>query len=109
MKSLQQLQAVIHYQFTDEQLLQTAITHRSFSKKRNNETLEFLGDSVLGLVISEHLYKRLSKASEGELSRIRASLVKEDALATVARDPGHRSVAFDLERKTGLAGGISRS
>lgn len=86
MKSLQQLQAVIHYQFTDEQLLQTAITHRSFSKKRNNETLEFLGDSVLGLVISEHLYKRLSKASEGELSRIRASLVKEDALATVARD-----------------------
>lgn len=86
MKSLQQLQAVIHYQFNDEELLQTAITHRSFSKNRNNETLEFLGDSVLGLVISEHLFKRLSKASEGELSRIRASLVKEDALATVARD-----------------------
>lgn len=86
MKSLQQLQVVIHYHFKDEDLLQTAMTHRSFSKNNNNETLEFLGDSVLGLVISEHLYLRLEDASEGELSRIRASLVKEDALATVARD-----------------------
>jgi ribonuclease III len=85
-KSLQQLQAVIHYQFNNEELLQTAMTHRSFSKNNNNETLEFLGDSVLGLVISEHLYLRLNNATEGELSRIRASLVKEDALATVARD-----------------------
>lgn len=86
MKSLQQLQAIIHYQFNKEELLKSAITHRSFSKNNNNETLEFLGDSVLGLVISEHLYLRLDDATEGELSRIRASLVKEDALATVARD-----------------------
>lgn len=86
MKSLQQLQAVIHYQFKQEDLLQTAVTHRSYSKNRNNERLEFLGDSVLGLVISEHLFLRLQDATEGELSRIRASLVKEEALATVARD-----------------------
>lgn len=86
MKSVQQLQTIIHYHFKDKQLLQTAITHRSFSKNNNNERLEFLGDSVLGLVISGHLFKRLDKATEGELSRIRASLVKEDALATVARD-----------------------
>jgi ribonuclease III len=85
-KSLQQLQVVIHYQFNNEELLQTAMTHRSFSKNNNNETLEFLGDSILGLVISEHLFLRLVDATEGELSRIRASLVKEDALATVARD-----------------------
>lgn len=86
MKPLQQLQTVIHYQFEKDELLQQAMTHRSFSKNNNNETLEFLGDSILGLVISEHLYLRLEGATEGELSRIRASLVKEDALATVARD-----------------------
>ncbi len=86
MKPLQQLQVVIHYQFKDDELLQTAMTHRSFSKNNNNETLEFLGDSILGLVISEHLFLRLTDATEGELSRVRASLVKEDALATVARD-----------------------
>lgn len=88
MKTIEQLQAVIHYQFKDEKLLQVALTHRSFSKNRNNERLEFLGDSVLGLVISDHLYNRLQDAAEGELSRIRASLVKEDALAMVARDIG---------------------
>ncbi len=86
MKSLDQLQAVIHYQFKDIGLLETALIHRSYSKNHNNETLEFLGDSVLGLVISSHLFKRLADATEGELSRIRASLVKEEAVATVARD-----------------------
>ncbi len=86
MKTLQQLQTVIHYHFKDESLLEKAITHRSFSRNVNNERLEFLGDSVLGLVISDHLFKRLEDSSEGELSRVRASLVKEDALATVARD-----------------------
>jgi ribonuclease-3 len=83
---LQKLQITIHYQFKDQQLLEKALTHRSFSKKRNNERLEFLGDSVLGLVISEHLFKRADNAAEGDLSRLRASLVKEEALATVARD-----------------------
>lgn len=86
MKTLQQLQAIIHYQFNNEQLLKSALTHRSFSKHDNNERLEFLGDSVLGLVISEHLYLSENQAAEGELSRFRASLVKEEALATVARD-----------------------
>jgi ribonuclease-3 len=85
-KSLEKLQIVIHYQFKDEQLLKNALTHRSYSKKNNNERLEFLGDSVLGMVIAEHLFQRLEQAPEGELSRLRASLVKEDALATVARD-----------------------
>ncbi len=86
MKSVQQLQTIINYHFTDEQLLQTAVTHRSYSRNTNNERLEFLGDSVLGLVISGHLFNRLDKAAEGELSRVRASLVKEEALAKVARD-----------------------
>lgn len=86
MNSLNKFQAVIHYQFKDEQLLKTALNHRSYSTNNNNERLEFLGDSVLGLVISAYLYNRLGKSTEGELSRVRASLVKEDALATVARD-----------------------
>ena len=86
MKSLEQLQAIIHYQFNDQKLLETALIHRSCSKHNNNETLEFLGDSVLGLVISSHLFRRLADATEGELSRIRASLVKEEAGAMVARD-----------------------
>jgi len=85
-KSLQQLQVIIHYSFRDEKLLERAVTHRSFSRNVNNERLEFLGDSVLGLIISGYLFNRLEGASEGELSRVRASLVKEDALATVARD-----------------------
>lgn len=86
MNELERLQQSLDYQFEDESLLQAALTHRSYSRHHNNERLEFLGDSVLGLVISTDLYTRLDKASEGELSRVRASLVKEDTLARVARD-----------------------
>lgn len=86
MKSLESLQKTIHYQFNDQQLLMTAVTHRSYSRNNNNERLEFIGDSVLGLVITEHLYQRKEDANEGDLSRIRSSLVREDALASVARD-----------------------
>jgi ribonuclease-3 len=62
-----------------------AITHRSADGK-NNERLEFLGDSVLGLIITTELYKRIPRASEGYLSRLRASLVNENALAQLAID-----------------------
>lgn len=86
MNSLEKFQAVIHYQFKNKELLKTALNHRSYSANNSNERLEFLGDSVLGLVISTYLYNHLGKSAEGELSRVRASLVKEDALATVARD-----------------------
>lgn len=102
MKSLHQLQAILHYQFKDESLLNSALTHRSYSKGDNNERLEFLGDSVLGLVISEHLYRRAEQAAEGALSRLRASLVKEDALARVARD-------IDLGDYLRLGGGELKS
>lgn len=62
-----------------------AITHRS-AGGRHNERLEFLGDSVLGIVITAKLYELLPKASEGYLSRLRASLVNADTLATIAKD-----------------------
>ncbi len=86
MNKLKKFQAVIHCQFNDEVLLNQALTHRSVHKINNNERLEFLGDSVLSVVISEFIYNKLKKANEGELSRIRSSLVKEEALARVARD-----------------------
>lgn len=73
--------------FNDPQLFATALTHRSFSAK-NNERLEFLGDSILGFVIAQKLYDRFPEASEGTLSRLRASLVNESSLASLARQHG---------------------
>ena len=73
------------YTFTDPSLLTHALTHRSFNS-RHNERLEFLGDSILGVVISQELFKRFPKASEGQMSRLRSSLVKGDTLAELARD-----------------------
>ena len=74
------------YQFRQQALLLQALTHRSYSRSINNERLEFLGDSVLNLVISNSIYRRFADADEGELSRIRASLVQESTLAEVARE-----------------------
>lgn len=68
----------------DADLLNLALTHRSVGKN-NNERLEFLGDSVLGYVISEALYRRFPDADEGQLSLLRVSLVKGSALASLAR------------------------
>ncbi|MEY4587928.1 MAG: hypothetical protein RL497_4 [Pseudomonadota bacterium] len=73
------------YRFSNLGLLQQALTHRSFGAI-NNERLEFLGDSILNLVIAEALYEKFPAAREGDLSRLRASLVKGDTLAEVARD-----------------------
>jgi len=70
--------------FTQPQLFTLALTHRSMGAK-NNERLEFLGDSILGFVIAEALYKKFPKAPEGILSRLRANLVNQDSLATLAR------------------------
>ena len=72
------------YTFTDDALLRTALTHRS-AAGANNERLEFLGDSILNFVIAEALFEHYPKAKEGELSRLRASLVKGDTLADAAR------------------------
>jgi ribonuclease-3 len=83
-KAAEELARRIAYQFKYPAYLKTALTHRSATKK-NNERLEFLGDSVLSLVISEYLYAHQDKASEGELSRLRSSLVKGDKLAELAQ------------------------
>ena len=72
------------YQFNDLNLLETALSHRSIGKD-NNERLEFLGDSVIGYVIAEELFKRFAQENEGKLSRYRSLLVKGDTLASIAR------------------------
>lgn len=82
---LQRLQARLGYRFSRVELLQQALTHRSAAAD-NNERLEFLGDAVLGAEIAARLYHRFSNADEGELSRLRAQLVKRDTLAAIARE-----------------------
>lgn len=72
------------YRFRSSATLQLALTHRS-AATQHNERLEFLGDSILGLIISEALYQRFDSTREGELTRLRASLVKGETLAEVAR------------------------
>ena len=83
--ALQRLQRALDYQFVDAGLLELALTHRS-SGSPNNERLEFLGDSVVNHVITEQLYRQFPHAREGELSRMRAALVKGETLAEVARE-----------------------
>lgn len=75
----------VGHRFVDPNLLDTALTHRS-AARQNNERLEFLGDAVLNFVIAEILYTRLPKSLEGELTRLRASLVNRQALAELARE-----------------------
>jgi ribonuclease-3 len=81
---MKKLQKNISYQFSDIELLSKALTHRSVSKQ-NNERLEFLGDSVLGSIISEELYSRHSNIDEGQLSRLRSHLVRGNTLANLAK------------------------
>lgn len=83
MSALPVLQTRIGYTFSQPDLLQQALTHRSFSAT-NNERLEFLGDSVLNFIIAHQLFNLFSHLPEGDLSRLRAKLVKEASLAEIA-------------------------
>jgi ribonuclease-3 len=73
------------YHFSDSSLATLALTHRSAGKP-NNERMEFLGDALLGAIVAEMLYETHPKASEGEMSRLRAQLVNGQALAEMARE-----------------------
>ena len=95
------LQDRLQHVFSDPSLLQRATTHRSFSSD-HNERLEFLGDSVLSLAVSSLLYERLSALPEGDLSRVRANLVKEDTLHQLAK-------GLRLDQVLRLGEGESRS
>ena len=84
-KDYNQLGKKLGYQFNDEQLLIQALTHRSF-KGAHNERLEFIGDSLLGMVVAEALYFAFPKATEGELTRMRSQIVKGQTLTEIAKE-----------------------
>lgn len=87
---IKDLETALGYQFHNITLLQNALTHSSYANERwrdplaSNERLEFLGDSILGMVVAEHLYKTFPNRPEGELTRIRADMVCERSLAEIA-------------------------
>lgn len=96
------LDKTLHYRFADTGLFRQALTHRSASGA-NNERLEFLGDAILDFVISDRLYRDCPEASEGDLSKLRSSLVKDTSLAQLAVELGigeHLRLGGG-ERKTG--------
>jgi ribonuclease-3 len=88
------IEELLGVRFRDKDLLNQALTHRSYAHEQSldqedtNERLEFLGDAVLDLVVSEHLYRRYGELNEGELTRIRSSLVNMNTLADTAREWG---------------------
>jgi ribonuclease-3 len=81
------LQARLQHRFSDARLLAQALTHRSFSAE-HNERLEFLGDSVLNLAVSALLYERLQSLPEGDLTKVRASMVRQEPLHRLALELG---------------------
>lgn len=83
-RALKALANKLGHSFKDIELITLALTHRSFSGK-NNERLEFLGDAILNFVVGEALFERFPQAKEGQLSRLRAKLVKGETLAVLAR------------------------
>ncbi|MBL4585181.1 MAG: ribonuclease III [Pseudomonadales bacterium] len=76
----------IGYHFSDIELFEHALTHRSVSGSHNNERLEFLGDSILGMIIAEELYQRFETAKEGELTRLRSRIVRGKTLAEIGKE-----------------------
>lgn len=82
---IERLQRKIQYTFQDHALLLQALTHRSASSK-HNERLEFLGDSILSFVVADALYHRFPRIDEGDMSRMRATLVRGNTLAEIARE-----------------------
>ena len=100
------LQERLNYVFSDQNLLVLALTHRSYGSQ-NNERLEFLGDAVLGSIIANYLYRHCPQLREGEMSRMRAQIVRAESLAGVARrlDLGRCLLLGPGEMK---AGGVKR-
>ena len=88
-ESIRAFEEKIGYEFKDKTYIQTALTHSSFANEHKefnyNERLEFLGDSVLGLVVSDYLFRARNDLPEGKLTRLRANVVCEESLSVVAR------------------------
>lgn len=112
-ENLYNLMKKINYFFKNENILLEALTHRSylnehsFSNLRDNERLEFLGDSVMDLIISEYIYKNNLKSNEGELSKIKSQLISEAVFSSISRDLNLGSYIF-LSNGECLNGGRER-
>lgn len=122
MNELSALEQALGHRFGNRELLQLALTHRSVSASRNNERLEFLGDSVLGHVMAAEVFARFPHAAEGELTRARARLVNGETLARIAgrfelggylrlgpgelRSGGHRRASILADALEALIGAI---
>ena len=98
--------------FKDQSLLEKALTHSSYAhenkKDGNNERLEFLGDSILDMIISEYVFRKFPKVSEGELTKIRAATVCEKTLCEAAREIG-LGEGIQLSKGEASSGGHERS
>ena len=102
-KDTELLEKSLGYEFKNKKLITEALTHKSFKKPYDNERLEFLGDAVLDLIVGEYLYKKFSKSAEGNLSKIRASLVNETGFDKLARslDLGSYILLSNAEENNG--------
>lgn len=97
------LMSRLGYQFRQQELLLQALTHRSVSQRENYERLEFLGDALLGMIIAKYLYCQFPHEKEGRLTRMRATLVRQEALGKIALDLqlGHSLILSSGELKSG--------
>ncbi len=100
-EGIAKLEHALNYNFKNKKLFDTALTHRSVGRD-NNERLEYLGDALLGFIVAEAMYSRFPDATEGDLTRLRASLVRGEMLASMARD-------LDLGDYLKLGGGELKS
>ncbi len=85
MDRYKKLEECLGYRFKDIELLTEALTHKSYKQNKNNERLEFLGDAVLDLIVGEYLFNKFPDVCEGELSKLRASIVNEKGFEKVAK------------------------
>lgn len=102
-KRLALLTPKLGYEFKDLSLPKLALTHRSFDSKKNYERLEFLGDALLGMIVGEALYYRYPSQNEGRLTRMRATLVRQETLVIIAQklDLSNHLILGIGERKGG--------
>ncbi len=113
-KRFKALEGMVGYAFKEMSLLKQAVTHRSFANEnrtqhiRDNERLEFLGDAILDLIISRYLFDKYPSMPEGDLSKIRASIVCEGSLARIAKEIDLGSFIF-LGKGEELSGGRKRA
>jgi len=112
-EALARLEAALEHEFTDEGHLEHALVHRSFCAEHpeveSNERMEFLGDSVLGLLVNEHLYARYTKREEGRLTKIKSMLVSEPVLSSKADELalGDYILLSENERQSGGGSRVS--